>query len=691
MTRLASLLPAQVVALVPGSALAQRTVAPPPRSDPIHACSHPGQEHLRAAVEAVANADIDADAPVIWQARFTPRGLLVIVDAGLEEVVLMGGDLEPIRTVGRRGRGPGACSYPVYAVQGKDGTIFVLDRSPARLLLFDSLGNPLRTVSLPIVVGRSVAVDDTAAYVSAPVLWTVPDFQRALVVRYDLARGELTTLLETGPSWRSRPPTYNSSGALTLVRAGRDGRLYLAFPEAYRIWRIDGPGRYTEVVEGCVPDALLEEYREPWREMQLRRTLDFIANSVFSPVAESSCGAAPSTARGTARSSWSALAASWSDPGCSRPRRSTARAWRSILATLSGCYRGPWSRARHGCTGWTSRGCAEGERTAIAGVKGCPSPIRHMARHRMNGPAIETRDLVKRYRDVIAVDGLSLSVARGEIYAFLGLNGAGKTTTIRMLLGMVRPTAGEAYVLGTRIGIGGEKPWDSVGYLVDTAHAYPDLSVRENLELYRRLRPGTDPRAVGHVIERLGLATYADRRAGTPSRGNLQRLGLARALLHEPRLLILDEPANGLDPAGIVEIRNLLLELARGRDVAVFMSSHILGEVSRLADRIGIIHRGRLLQELDAPELERNRKRRLVVRTRDAEAACAVLNSTGVPAQLTSDGAIEVRDEAAIEQPDRVATLLVQAGHAPTMLNVEQEELEDYFLRLVGPGGGGGE
>lgn len=212
MTRLASLLPAQVVALVPGSALAQRTVAPPPRSDPIHACSHPGQEHLRAAVEAVANADIDADAPVIWQARFTPRGLLVIVDAGLEEVVLMGGDLEPIRTVGRRGRGPGACSYPVYAVQGKDGTIFVLDRSPARLLLFDSLGNPLRTVSLPIVVGRSVAVDDTAAYVSAPVLWTVPDFQRALVVRYDLARGELTTLLETGPSWRSRPPTYNSSG-----------------------------------------------------------------------------------------------------------------------------------------------------------------------------------------------------------------------------------------------------------------------------------------------------------------------------------------------------------------------------------------------------------------------------------------------------------------------------------------------
>jgi ABC-2 type transport system ATP-binding protein len=305
--------------------------------------------------------------------------------------------------------------------------------------------------------------------------------------------------------------------------------------------------------------------------------------------------------------------------------------------------------------------------------------------------AIETNNLVKRYGDVIAVDQLSLRVARGEIYAFLGLNGAGKTTTIRLLLGMVRPTSGEARVLGTRIGVGDKKPWDSVGYLVDTADAYPELSVRENLEVMRRLRPGTEPKAVDRVIERLGLAAYAARRAGTLSLGNAQRLGVAKALLHSPELLILDEPALGLDPAGIVEIRSLLIELAREQGVTVFMSSHILGEVSRLANRIGIIHEGGLLQELDVDELERNRRRRLVVRTRDCEAARSVLLGAGFSTEITADGTLEVKDHPAIEGPDDIAILLVNAGHAPTMLDTEEEDLEHYFLRLVGVDGGNAE
>ena len=302
--------------------------------------------------------------------------------------------------------------------------------------------------------------------------------------------------------------------------------------------------------------------------------------------------------------------------------------------------------------------------------------------------AIETENLVKRYGDVIAVDGLSLRVARGEIYAFLGLNGAGKTTTIRLLLGMVKPTAGEARVLGTRIRAGERRPWRSVGYMVETPDAYPELTVRENLEAMRRLRPDTAPHAVGRAIERLGLSAYADLRAGTLSHGNAQRLGLAKALLHDPKLLILDEPANGLDPAGIVEIRNLLIGLAREQGVTVFMSSHILGEVSRLAQRIGIINRGRLLQEFDVDALERNRRRRLVIRARDNQAARAALVSAGFSADLTADGALEVKDSEAIERPDDVAIRLVNAGHAPTMLHVEEEDLERYFLRLVGMGGG---
>lgn len=301
--------------------------------------------------------------------------------------------------------------------------------------------------------------------------------------------------------------------------------------------------------------------------------------------------------------------------------------------------------------------------------------------------AIETEALVKRFGDVTAVDNVSLAVPRGEIYAFLGLNGAGKTTTIRMLLGMVKPTAGSVQVLGTPLRAGERKPWDAVGYLVETADAYPELTVRENLEVMRRLRPGVAPQTISHVIERLGLGAYADRRASTLSHGNKQRLGLAKALFHNPQLLILDEPANGLDPAGIVEIRNLLLELAQAQGVTVFMSSHILGEVARLAQRIGIIHRGSLLQELDVAELERNRRRQLVLRTRDSAAACAMLRSAGFAAALAGEGAITLQESAAITHPDEIAARLCQAGHPPTLLMVEEEDLEQYFLRLVSANG----
>jgi len=297
---------------------------------------------------------------------------------------------------------------------------------------------------------------------------------------------------------------------------------------------------------------------------------------------------------------------------------------------------------------------------------------------------IETQNLGKRYGDVQAVENLSLRVAEGEIYAFLGLNGAGKTTTIRMLLGMIRPTSGTATVLQTRVRLGSRQPWDRVGYLVEIPHAYPELSVYENLEAARRLHPGTPPAAVSQIIERLGLAAYAGRRAGNLSQGNAQRLGLARALLHNPRLVFLDEPANGLDPAGIVEIRQLLLELTHQQGVTVFMSSHILAEVARLAGRVGIIHQGRLLQELDVDELERRRLRRLLVRARDPEAARRVLASAGFAVESLPDGLLQLNQPACIEHPDDIASLLVRAEIPPTQLLVEEEELEQYFLRLVG-------
>jgi ABC-2 type transport system ATP-binding protein len=300
-----------------------------------------------------------------------------------------------------------------------------------------------------------------------------------------------------------------------------------------------------------------------------------------------------------------------------------------------------------------------------------------------------TTGLSKRYgRDVLAVDRVDLRVARGEIYAFLGLNGAGKSTTIRMLLGMIRPTAGHAELFGRRVQAGATDLWRRVGHLVETATAYPELTVRENLDVARRLAGVGERAIVEGMIERLALGAYADRRAGTLSLGNLQRLALARALLHGPELLVLDEPANGLDPAGVIEIRELIRGLAREHGVTVFMSSHILAEVDRLATRIGIVHRGRLIEELDSAALESHRDRRLEVGARDLDGAERALRAAGLSPELrASDGraaCLELREASALESPDDIARLLVAAGVPPTHLALARESLEDHFIRLTG-------
>ncbi len=297
---------------------------------------------------------------------------------------------------------------------------------------------------------------------------------------------------------------------------------------------------------------------------------------------------------------------------------------------------------------------------------------------------VSASGLTKHYRDVLAVDRLTLNIKPGEIYGFLGLNGAGKTTTIRLLLGMIKPNAGSVSLFGIKIRPGQPSIWGRVGYMVETPHAYPDLTVRENLEIVRRLRKLNDADAVEKVIAQLKLTPYAHRRARTLSLGNAQRLGLAKALIHHPDLLILDEPANGLDPAGIVEIRNLLHDLASEHGVTIFVSSHILGEVSRLATRIGVIHEGRLVRELTAAELAEQEEQRLVVGVRDTRAARSALGKAGIAASPNDPGSLIITDKAALQHPENIATLLVRAGHPPTRLVVERGDLESYFLKLVG-------
>ncbi len=297
--------------------------------------------------------------------------------------------------------------------------------------------------------------------------------------------------------------------------------------------------------------------------------------------------------------------------------------------------------------------------------------------------AIETDGLSKSFGNVKAISDINLRVKSGEIFGFLGLNGAGKTTTIRALLGMIRPTAGTIKLLGQVVGTNGRGPWRQVGHMVETPTAYPELTVTENLEIARRLQGISDKNAAIHVIERLGLSPYANRKAGKLSTGNLQRLGLARALLHRPQLLILDEPTNGLDPAGMVEIRELLKKLVENAGITIFLSSHILTEVNRLATRIGIIHHGRLLKELGVNKLRELRSRQLIVTARKIEAAQKVLTQAGFAVQV-KEQKLCLRDEDAINAPEQVATILVNAGTPPTSLTLEQENLEKYFLRLTG-------
>ena len=304
----------------------------------------------------------------------------------------------------------------------------------------------------------------------------------------------------------------------------------------------------------------------------------------------------------------------------------------------------------------------------------------------MSELAVATFGLTKRYRgDVLAVDRVDLHVARGEIYGFLGPNGAGKSTTIRMLLGMIAPTAGHAELFGERVRAEAPAVWRRVGHLVESATAYPELTVRENLEVARRLQGVDDRATIERLIDQLSLGEYADRRAGTLSLGNLQRLALARALLHEPELLILDEPANGLDPAGVIEVRELLRELAEHRGTTVFVSSHILAEVDRLATRVGIIHRGRLIEELDNEALERHRDVRLEIGVRDPAAADAALRQAGfLPDRPDAQGGfLELREPRAITAPDDIARILVEAGSPPTHLALARETLEDHFMRLT--------
>jgi len=292
---------------------------------------------------------------------------------------------------------------------------------------------------------------------------------------------------------------------------------------------------------------------------------------------------------------------------------------------------------------------------------------------------IQTDNLTKKFGDTIAVDNISINVRHGEIYGFLGLNGAGKTTLIRLLLGMIKPDSGSISLFGQNAKQASDI-WNDIGYLVETPYSYPNLTVSENLEVFYQLRGLKDRKQIDKIISVLQLDQYKNKKAKFLSLGNSQRLGLAKALIHNPKLLILDEPINGLYPAGIVEVREFLKDLVKNHSTTIFLSSHILSEISKVATRIGIVHNGKLIKEINTNELEHQIIKRLCVNTNENEKALQILKDNGFNVSINGNGIIESTEISAIQQPETISTLLVNYGLPPKMISVFEEDLEAYFL-----------
>jgi ABC-2 type transport system ATP-binding protein len=293
----------------------------------------------------------------------------------------------------------------------------------------------------------------------------------------------------------------------------------------------------------------------------------------------------------------------------------------------------------------------------------------------VGSPAVVARGLTKRFRDVLAVDDLSFEVLPGRVTGFLGPNGAGKSTTLRMLLGLVRPTAGEATIFGLPYG-SLDRPARVAGAVLETQGFQPIRNGRNHLRVIATA-VGLPSERVDEVLDQVGLTGAAGRKVGKYSLGMRQRLGLAGALLGRPRVLILDEPANGLDPQGIRWLREFLREFA-SRGNAVLVSSHLLAEMAQMADDVIVIHRGRLVRQGSIHDLT-NGGSVLRVASPEPDRLARALEAEGLSVRHAGEGRLTVREGSA----ERVGALAFAAGIPLLELTREQGNLEDVFLELT--------
>ena len=302
----------------------------------------------------------------------------------------------------------------------------------------------------------------------------------------------------------------------------------------------------------------------------------------------------------------------------------------------------------------------------------------------MNEVILKTYNITKKYGNKLAVDNVNMTIKKGDIYGFIGQNGAGKTTLIRLITGLIHKSAGEIELLGASGESELNKARTMVGSLIETPSFYTNMTARENLEVSRLVRDIPGKKCIDEVLDLVGLKDVEKKKVKNFSLGMRQRLGIANALMGNPKLLILDEPINGLDPMGIIEIRELLKKINKEKDITILISSHILGELSEMATTYGIIANGKLIEEISSSELSQKCRQYIDLKVDDAKKAVILLERQfGITDyEVLENNKIKIFSH--LNETGAINMQLSKGGVVVEKIDIKGEKLEEYFMDRVG-------
>lgn len=297
---------------------------------------------------------------------------------------------------------------------------------------------------------------------------------------------------------------------------------------------------------------------------------------------------------------------------------------------------------------------------------------------------LKTYNLTKEFKNFSAVKSLNMSIEKGEIYGFLGQNGAGKTTTIRMIMGLVKATSGEIELFSQKASNKNRNLLQRIGSMIEYPGFYPNLTAKENLEIHRRMMGMQDKGCIVDSLKIVGIEDVKDKKVKEFSLGMKQRLGIARAILHHPEFLILDEPTNGLDPMGIKEVRELITDLCCKQGITFLISSHILSEIQQMASKIGIIHKGELLEEIAYDELQKRNRHYINVKVNDDRKASFILEQKLNIKDYVIWEKNTLRVYEKLQEASNINKMLVSDDIFVDEICLKVDSLEDYFIKLTG-------